>query len=50
VLGQESLGRVLDPGPASSFRKGDLHAATAFREDLGRATPEPGPVKELVAR
>jgi threonine dehydrogenase-like Zn-dependent dehydrogenase len=33
VLGHESLGRVLDPGPASSFREGDLVVGIVRRPD-----------------
>ncbi|HEU4648383.1 MAG TPA: glucose 1-dehydrogenase [Gemmatimonadales bacterium] len=33
VLGHESLGRVLDPGPTSEFRKGDLVAGLVRRPD-----------------
>ena len=29
VLGHESLGRVIDPGPSSSFKKGDLVACSS---------------------
>jgi threonine dehydrogenase-like Zn-dependent dehydrogenase len=33
VLGHESLGRVLDPGPAAGFRKGDLVVGIVRRPD-----------------
>jgi threonine dehydrogenase-like Zn-dependent dehydrogenase len=33
VLGHESLGRVIDPGPGGSFRKGDLVAGIVRRPD-----------------
>jgi threonine dehydrogenase-like Zn-dependent dehydrogenase len=33
VLGHESLGRVIDPGPNSSFKKGDLVAGLVRRPD-----------------
>jgi threonine dehydrogenase-like Zn-dependent dehydrogenase len=33
VLGHESLGRVLDPGPSGSFQKGDLLAGIVRRPD-----------------
>jgi threonine dehydrogenase-like Zn-dependent dehydrogenase len=33
VLGHESLGRVVDPGPASSFKKGDLVVGIVRRPD-----------------
>ncbi|HSN04878.1 MAG TPA: glucose 1-dehydrogenase [Nitrospira sp.] len=33
VLGHESLGRVLDPGPSSSLKKGDLVAGIVRRPD-----------------
>jgi len=33
VLGHESLGRVLDPGPAGPFRKGDLVVGIVRRPD-----------------
>jgi hypothetical protein len=33
VLGHESLGRVLDPGPASGFKKGDLVVGIVRRPD-----------------
>jgi glucose 1-dehydrogenase len=33
VLGHESLGRVIDPGPASSLKKGDLVAGIVRRPD-----------------
>jgi threonine dehydrogenase-like Zn-dependent dehydrogenase len=33
VLGHESLGRVLDPGPASSLKKGDLVVGIVRRPD-----------------
>ena len=33
VLGHESLGRVLDPGPSGSFKKGDLVAGIVRRPD-----------------
>jgi len=33
VLGHESLGRVIDPGPNSSFQKGDLVAGLVRRPD-----------------
>jgi threonine dehydrogenase-like Zn-dependent dehydrogenase len=33
VLGHESLGRVLDPGPNSSFKKGDLVVGIVRRPD-----------------
>jgi threonine dehydrogenase-like Zn-dependent dehydrogenase len=33
VLGHESLGRVLDPGPSGSFTKGDLVAGIVRRPD-----------------
>jgi len=33
VLGHESLGRVIDPGPASSLRKGDLVVGIVRRPD-----------------
>ena len=33
VLGHESLGRVIDPGPASSFKKGDLVVGIVRRPD-----------------
>jgi len=33
VLGHESLGRVIDPGPNSSFKKGDLVAGIVRRPD-----------------
>jgi glucose 1-dehydrogenase len=33
VLGHESLGRVLDPGPRGGFRKGDLVAGIVRRPD-----------------
>src|SRR4249920_3765824 len=33
VLGHESLGRVLDPGPASGLRKGDLVVGIVRRPD-----------------
>jgi threonine dehydrogenase-like Zn-dependent dehydrogenase len=33
VLGHESLGRVIDPGPRSSFQKGDLVAGIVRRPD-----------------
>jgi glucose 1-dehydrogenase len=33
VLGHESLGRVLDPGPSSSFKKGDLVVGIVRRPD-----------------
>jgi len=33
VLGHESLGRVIDPGPSSSFKKGDLVAGIVRRPD-----------------
>jgi len=33
VLGHESLGRVLDPGPGASLRKGDLIAGIVRRPD-----------------
>jgi threonine dehydrogenase-like Zn-dependent dehydrogenase len=33
VLGHESLGRVLDPGPSSSFKKGDLVSGLVRRPD-----------------
>ncbi len=33
VLGHESLGRVLDPGPASALREGDLVAGIVRRPD-----------------
>jgi threonine dehydrogenase-like Zn-dependent dehydrogenase len=33
VLGHESLGRVIDPGPRSSFKKGDLVAGIVRRPD-----------------
>jgi threonine dehydrogenase-like Zn-dependent dehydrogenase len=33
VLGHESLGRVIDPGPASGFKKGDLVAGIVRRPD-----------------
>ncbi len=33
VLGHESLGRVVDPGPASSFKEGDLVAGIVRRPD-----------------
>src|SRR5262249_51176520 len=36
VLGHESLGRVLDPGPSSGLKKGDLVVG------IGRR-PHPGP-------
>jgi threonine dehydrogenase-like Zn-dependent dehydrogenase len=33
VLGHESLGRVIDPGPASAFREGDLVVGIVRRPD-----------------
>ena len=33
VLGHESLGRVMDPGPSSSFKKGDLVVGIVRRPD-----------------
>jgi len=33
VLGHESLGRIIDPGPASSFKKGDLVVGIVRRPD-----------------
>jgi glucose 1-dehydrogenase len=33
VLGHESLGRVVDPGPSSAFRKGDLVVGIVRRPD-----------------
>jgi threonine dehydrogenase-like Zn-dependent dehydrogenase len=33
VLGHESLGRVIDPGPSSSFKKGDLVSGMVRRPD-----------------
>src|SRR5262245_44753317 len=33
VIGHESLGRVLDPGPASGLREGDLVAGIVRRPD-----------------
>jgi threonine dehydrogenase-like Zn-dependent dehydrogenase len=33
VLGHESLGRVIDPGPSGSFKKGDLLAGIVRRPD-----------------
>ena len=33
VLGHESLGRVIDPGPSSSFKKGDLVVGIVRRPD-----------------
>jgi threonine dehydrogenase-like Zn-dependent dehydrogenase len=33
VLGHESLGRVMDPGPNSSFKKGDIVAGIVRRPD-----------------
>jgi len=33
VLGHESLGRVIDPGPASGFKKGDLVVGIVRRPD-----------------
>ncbi len=33
VLGHESLGRVIDPGPRSSFKKGDLVVGIVRRPD-----------------
>ena len=33
VLGHESLGRVIDPGPSSSFKKGDLVSGIVRRPD-----------------
>jgi threonine dehydrogenase-like Zn-dependent dehydrogenase len=33
VLGHESLGRVIDPGPASAFREGDLVVGVVRRPD-----------------
>ena len=33
VLGHESLGRVIDPGPRSSFKKGDLVSGLVRRPD-----------------
>ena len=33
VLGHESLGRVVDPGPASGFKKGDLVVGIVRRPD-----------------
>jgi threonine dehydrogenase-like Zn-dependent dehydrogenase len=33
VLGHESLGRVIDPGPSSGFRKGDLVVGIVRRPD-----------------
>ena len=33
VLGHESLGRVIDPGPSSSLKKGDLVAGIVRRPD-----------------
>jgi threonine dehydrogenase-like Zn-dependent dehydrogenase len=33
VLGHESLGRVIDPGPASGFKKGDFVAGIVRRPD-----------------
>ena len=33
VLGHESLGRVIDPGPGSSFKKGDLVSGLVRRPD-----------------
>jgi len=33
VLGHESLGRVIDPGPSSSFKKGDLVSGLVRRPD-----------------
>ena len=33
VLGHESLGRVIDPGPHSSFKKGDLVVGIVRRPD-----------------
>ena len=33
VLGHESLGRVIDPGPRSSLKKGDLVAGIVRRPD-----------------
>lgn len=33
VLGHESLGRVIDPGPTSSFKKGDLVVGIVRRPD-----------------
>ena len=33
VLGHESLGRVMDPGPSGSFQKGDLLAGIVRRPD-----------------
>jgi glucose 1-dehydrogenase len=33
VLGHESLGRVIDPGPGSSFKKGDLVVGIVRRPD-----------------
>src|SRR5499433_2752497 len=33
VLGHESLGRVLDPGPSSALKKGDLVAGIVRRPD-----------------
>ena len=33
MLGHESLGRVIDPGPSSSFKKGDLVVGIVRRPD-----------------
>ena len=43
VLGHESLGRVLDPGPSSALRKGDLVVGIVRR-------PDPGPLPQLRGR
>ncbi len=46
VLGHESLGRVIDPGPSSGVKKGDLVVGIVSRGSAGAgcpATPWPTP-------